>query len=62
MTVDPDIMRQIKLMARRADQSLAERDRLIREAYEQGAGLREIGRAAGLTHPAIRKIIDRNQS
>jgi len=33
------------------------RDMLIRDAYEQGGGVREIARLTGLTHEAVRKIL-----
>lgn len=34
-----------------------ERDRLIIEAHQAGATLREIAAAAGITHVAVHKII-----
>lgn len=36
-----------------------ERDRLIREAVAAGAGVREVARAVGLTHPGVLAIIKR---
>lgn len=38
---------------------VAKRDRLIREAREEGHSLREIASAAHLTHTAIAKILAR---
>lgn len=35
----------------------AERDELIRIAYQEGAGPREISRLVGLSHPAVIRII-----
>lgn len=39
-----------------------ERHRLIREAYDAGGGVREIARAAGLSHPAIINILGTNRT
>lgn len=57
--LDPDAVRELSRAAGMADTWRGRRDRLIREAYASGAGLREIARIVGLTHPAVRKIIDR---
>lgn len=38
------------------------RDTEIVVAHRAGAGLREIARATRLTHPTIKKIVERDQS
>jgi DNA-binding MarR family transcriptional regulator len=49
--------------ARKAREWTARRNRAIRAAYvEGGASLREIGEATGLSHEAVRKILDRMAS
>jgi len=60
VTVDPDIMRQLRQVVRRLDGAQAERDRLIREAHAQGASLRQIAAAAGLTHQGVSWIVNRD--
>jgi hypothetical protein len=37
-----------------------ERDALIVQEHQSGAGPREIGRITGLSHPAVKKIVDRH--
>jgi lambda repressor-like predicted transcriptional regulator len=39
---------------------VAKRDRLVREARDEGLSLRAIADAAGLSHTAIAKILERN--
>jgi len=39
---------------------LPERDQLIADAYRQGASMREIARAVGMTHPGVRNILIRD--
>lgn len=43
----------------RAVESIASRDWYIREASRNGATLREIAEAVGLSHVGVKKIIDR---
>lgn len=60
MAVDPELADRIVAVSQRIREApVEERDRLIREAYAAGGGLREIARLAGLTHRAVRKIVDR---
>lgn len=47
----------LHLRARKARELTAERDRLIRQMRAEGSSLRTIAEAAGLTHPAIVKIL-----
>lgn len=57
----PDLGEQLRRAARQADESRVERDRLIREAHEAGASLREIERAIDgrVTHVGVKRIIER---
>lgn len=60
VALDPAVAEQIAAAsreAREAEPITARRDALIRQAYADGAGVRELGRAAGLTHEAVRKIV-----
>jgi len=49
--------------ARQAKQRQAEwatrRDKAIKIAHDEGATLREIGEATGLTHVGVKKVLDR---
>lgn len=40
---------------------VAKRDRLIREARDDGETLRAIAEAAGLTHTGVKKILERTE-
>jgi hypothetical protein len=51
------MQRRLSKAARRTDESRDTRNELISEAREQGGGLREIGRAVGLSHQAVAKIL-----
>lgn len=42
--------------------AIEERNSAIRQAYLEGASLREIARIVGMTHPGVRKIITKEQS
>lgn len=57
LVIDPDTARKLTAAGRKARDARTERDRLIREAYEQGAGVREIARLVGLAHPSVIKIV-----
>lgn len=60
--LDPDAARELSRAAKQAQTWLERRDRLIVDAVVAGAGLREVARLVGLTHPAIGKILRRNQT
>ena len=57
MPISDDDARELSRAARMADTWRENRDRLIREAHANGAGLREIARLVGMTHPAVIKIV-----
>lgn len=50
---------QVASQARKAREATARRDQLIRQMRAEGATLRAIAKAAGLTHTAVAKILDR---
>jgi DNA invertase Pin-like site-specific DNA recombinase len=59
-----DTDRLLDRLRRTADQArhhTAERNQLIVELRAQGVPLRTIAEAAGLTHPAIIRILEREQ-
>ena len=60
--LDPPAARELSRAARMADTWRTNRDRLIREAHANGAGLREIARLVGMTHPAVSKIVAKGDS
>jgi DNA invertase Pin-like site-specific DNA recombinase len=50
---------QLASQARKAREATARRDALIRQMRDEGATLRAIADAAGLTHTAVAKILAR---
>jgi hypothetical protein len=46
--------------ARKAVEWRQKRDAEIVQAHQAGDGLREIGRVTGLSHPAVKKIVDKD--
>ena len=52
---------QVALWAKKARDATVRRDEAIRAMRAEGAALRTIAKAAGLTHSAIAKIIDRDE-
>lgn len=59
MALDPHRERRLAAAARKALHWRHARDTEIRAAHQAGAGLREIARATNLTHPTIKKIVER---
>ena len=57
-----DEARELSRAAKQVDAFRQRRDALIVQAHAEGAGLREIARAAGLTHRAVAKILERQQA
>lgn len=51
--------RLLASQARKAREATARRDALIRQMRAEGASLREIAQAAGLTHTGIARILAR---
>lgn len=58
--VDPAQEKRLARVAKLAEDYKNERDALIVMAFIDGAGVREIARAVGMTHPAVKYIIDKN--
>lgn len=59
-TLPPMLTPNMKSSLRTAGQRVAEwtdkRDRLIKKAIDEGASLREVGEAVGLSHTAVKFI------
>ncbi len=55
----PERHRHLRRAGQRVAQVIEERDRAIREAVAEGAGLREVARAVGLSHAGVKKIVER---
>jgi transcriptional regulator with XRE-family HTH domain len=53
-------LRTIREQIRRTEKLYPERDRLIREAAEQGFTQEEIAKAAGLSQPRVHQILISN--
>jgi lambda repressor-like predicted transcriptional regulator len=49
----------VSYQAREVQRAIANRDRAICKMHDEGASLREIAKAAGMSHGGVRKIIDR---
>ena len=60
--ITPETARELSRAAKQVDAFRQRRDALIVQAHAEGAGLREIARAAGLTHRAVAKILERQQA
>lgn len=57
VTLSPALARQLRAAAKKAQDGTEERNRLIVEAADGGASLREIAAVVGLDHTGVRKII-----
>lgn len=57
VSIDPELARRLARIANRMEADKLQRDQLIYEAWQQGAGYREIARVVGLTHPAVMNIV-----
>lgn len=58
--IDSQRARRLANAASKARQWRQERDALIIREHQAGAGLREIGRLTGLSHPAVKKITEKH--
>ncbi len=58
--VDPDLEKRLNRAALQAEQAKTNRDAQIVLAFIEGAGVREIARAVGMTHPAVKYILDKH--
>jgi len=57
MALDPRLRRELATAARKTEEWRATRDTLIRQAHSDGASLREIAAAVGLSNPGILRIV-----
>lgn len=57
--LDPKLARALTRAADKLEAATTERNRLIVEAHQDGASLREIAEHAGITHVGVRKIIQK---
>lgn len=55
--LSPEIATKLDRIARRLHADRVARDRLIVEAHQAGASLREIAKAAAISHVAVLKIV-----
>ena len=58
--MDRQRARRLANAAGKALQWKQDRDALIVEEHQAGAGLREIGRIVDLSHPAVKKIVEKH--
>lgn len=56
VTYSDDTKRALKTAGRKVAEWVAERDRLIKRAVEEGGSLREVAADAGLSHTAVKFI------
>ncbi|TYP80447.1 HNH endonuclease [Blastococcus xanthinilyticus] len=59
VVMDGEMARRLTAAGRKADEWKDRRDDLIREAAKQGATLREIAAAVGLSNPGVLRVIRR---
>ena len=59
MTIEPELAKRLRQASAKAAEWLDERDRLIVQALDAGASLREVARLVGLSGPGVMKIRDR---
>lgn len=59
LDVDKPVEDLLRRAATRAERALQERNAAILTAFAEGASLREIGAVAGMTHTAIKYIVDK---
>lgn len=56
VALTPDQARLLRKAGEKVAEWTRERDRLIREAVDAGASLRDVGEAVGLSHTAVKFI------
>lgn len=55
----PERQRQLRRAGQKVIDALADRDRIVCEAVAEGGSLREVAEAVGLSHPGVKKIVER---
>ena len=61
VTLERDLARRLAQAGRKSEEWRTRRDELIRVAAEQGATLREIAGAVGLSNPGVLRVIRRGE-
>lgn len=56
---DPALARRLARIVAKLRATEAERDRLVLQAHDEGASLREIAEHAGMSHVGVKKLIAR---
>ncbi|MCC5948105.1 MAG: hypothetical protein JJT89_06575 [Nitriliruptoraceae bacterium] len=59
MAVAEPLAAEVAQTAAQAREATTKRDELIRQAVREGGSLREVGELAGLSHSAVRRIVQR---
>ena len=59
--LEPAMERRLAKAAEQAKTAVRTRDLLVVEAYKAGGGVREIGRALGMNHNAVRHVLRREK-
>lgn len=59
VALDADLARRLATAGRKTDEWRSQRDRLIYQAAKQGASLREIAAAVGLSNPGVLRVVRR---
>lgn len=54
--MSPETEKALRAAGRKVAEWTTERDRLVRQAVEEGGSLREVGAVAGISHTAVRFI------
>ena len=57
----PETARELRRIGKRVKESTVERNRLIRNAAADGGSLREIAKEVGISHVAVKKILERDR-
>ena len=60
VAIDDRFVRDLRTAGKKSRDWTARRDELIRLAHLEGAGVREIARAVGMSHPGVKRIIERS--
>lgn len=59
VALDSDLVRRLATAGRKTEEWRTQRDRLIYQAAKQGASLREIAAAVGLSNPGVLRVVRR---
>ncbi len=62
MPIEPELADALVRIGKRRQADREEQARLIRRAYAQGGGVREIARLTNLSHTHVSRIVEGNDS